>query len=47
MTVRRRYMVRHRGLILSFSDRTEDATFILCDSDAVLSVNIYVANPNT
>ena len=28
--------VLHRGLVLLFSDRTEDATFILCESDGVL-----------
>ena len=36
-------MVRHRGLDLSFSGRTEDATFIPCDSHGILSVNLYVS----
>ena len=39
----RGYNSRHRGLVLSFSDRTEDATFILCDSHGILSVNLYVS----
>ena len=40
-------MVHHKGLILSFSDRTEDAIFILCYSHGIVSVNLYVPNPNT
>ena len=35
--------VHHRGLVLSFSDKIEDATFILYDSNGILSVNIYVS----
>ena len=39
--------VRHRVLILSFSDQKEDVTFILCDSHGILSDNLYVSNSNT
>ena len=47
MTVRCGYDVRRQGLILPFSDRTEDATIIPCDSNEILDVNRHVSNPNT
>ena len=39
--------VRHRGLVLSFSDRNGDATIIPYDSNGIFSVNLHVSNPNT
>ena len=39
--------VRHWGLVLSFSDRAEEATVIPYDSNGILSVNLHVSNPNT
>ena len=47
MTVRRGTMVRHRVPVMSFSDRTEDSTFILCASHGILKDNLYVYNLNT
>ena len=39
--------VRHRGLVLSFSDRIEDATIMPYDSNRILDGNLHVSNPNT
>ena len=48
------HMMVHRGyedlssvLVLSLSERTEDAKIIPCESNGILSVDLYVSNPNT
>ena len=40
-------MVRYWGLIHLFGDRTGHVIIIPYDSNGILSVNLYVSNPNT